>query len=664
MATVKPNGCYCNGSKEMFYNYSLLKRIFILSAVLGTVFVHNVFAQPASPLTMPGKTALYQRVLAVPGALISADIRNPSVQTTAVTPFSIFYVYARQTTESGEWLQVGIDSNGTIHGWLPSSQTVQWNQTLTVGFKDPATQPRIILFGERGPLKTLVDTSDASTYDDLRQRAIAGITANSPVNAVQPEGYIDIRRSFYLVPILSHEDVLINGYQGRLLHVATVPLQKPRPARDYRAGIVFVIDTTISMGPYIDSTRATMQGVYDAINNAELSNKVSFGLIGYRDNLKAAPGLEYLSRIYSSLSEGISGDVFLDNIKSVLPAIVSSQGFNEDAYAGIKRAIEDMDWEPYEARYVILITDAGPRSSNDPLSATGMDAESLRRLALDNDISLWVMHLKTPEGTANHDHAANEYKHLSQITGIGDFYYGVETGDVDSFEQALRAMTAQLTQQVADTARGVPPLRVTEDDEINDELVTFQQKVAKLGYALQMRYLQKNRADAIPALFDAWLIDRDFDNPAIRSLDVRVLLTRDQLSDLHEVLRQVLITAEEGAMAPQDFLDDLKSLAATISRNPEAATNATRAASGQSLADLGYMREYIEGLPYTSEVMDLDLSMWQDWSAQQQFEFINQLDSKVAYYRAMHDNVDLWVSLDDGPVDGDSVYPLLLEALP
>ena len=70
------------------------------------------------------------------------------------------------------------------------------------------------------------------------------------------------------------------------------------------------------------------------------------------------------------------------------------------------------------------------------------------------------------------------------------------------------------------------------------------------------------------------------------------------------------------------------------------------------------------GLPYTSEVMNLDLSTWQQWSAQQQFEFINQLDGKVAYYQSLHENIDLWVSLDGGPVDGDSVYPLLLEALP
>jgi hypothetical protein len=100
-----------------------------------------------------------------------------------------------------------------------------------------------------------------------------------------------------------------------------------------------------------------------------------------------------------------------------------------------------------------------------------------------------------------------------------------------------------------------------------------------------------------------------------------------------------------------------------VSRDPEAVESAG-AADGLSLADLGYMREYIEGLPYRSEVMNLDLANWQTWTAVQQFEFINSLDSKVAYYRALHDNLDLWVSLDGGPVDGESVYPLLLEALP
>jgi serine/threonine-protein kinase PpkA len=190
--------------------------------------------------------------------------------------------------------------------------------------------------------------------------------------------------------------------------------------------------------------------------------------------------------------------------------------------------------------------------------------------------------------------------------------------------------------------------------------------VAKLGYALRMRYLQKSEGGKVPDVFDAWLLDRDFRDPGRSTLDVRVLLTRDQLSDLHDVLKEVLSRAEEGLLSPQNFLNELKSLAATLSRTPEqlGATTATTAGEGNSLADLGFMREYIEGLPYTGEVMGLSLEDWQSWPTRQQVAFLNRLEEKVNYYRALHDHTDLWVSLDGGPVGGDSVFPVPLEMLP
>jgi len=622
-------------------------------------------AQAVRPLTQAGKKALYQRVIAVPGAVMAERPGDAPDAMNTVPPFSTYYVYERREHDGRPWIQVGADSNGQMNGWLDAEQTVDWKQTLTVAFRDSAKQQRVLLFGDRASLKQLVDNEDGATYGKMREQAIEGIGADSPVVAIQPEGYIDIRRDFYLVPILDHEDVLVDGQSSRLLHVASVPLQDAQVITEaYRTGIVFVIDTTVSMKPYIDRTRSIMRGVYESVEEADLSDRVSYGLVAFRDNVEAAPGLEYVTRTYVSLAEGARGEQFLSKMGEVHQATVSSAGFNEDAYAGMEHAIETIDWSGYYARYIVLITDAGPRLDGDPLGATGLDGASLRDLARDRNIALSVFHLRTPAGADDHAAAEDQYRPLTAISGIGDFYYPVETGDVTDFEQALSVLTNQLTANVREAASGRPPARVVTASPSGSELEAFQQKVAKLGYALRMRYLQEKAGQRMPALFDAWMIDRDFDAPADRSVDVRVLLTRDQLSDLHEVLRQVLITAEEGTLAPDSFLDELKSLAASVSRDPQAAKTATRAMGGQSLADLGYMREYLEGLPYKSEVMNLDLSIWQQWPARRQFEFINQLDSKVAYYRALHDNVDLWVSLDSGPVDGDSVYPLLLEALP
>lgn len=635
--------------------------VVFLVAIAATLSISAASAQVQRPLVQDGKTALYQRVITAPGAMLVADPANPS-DTRGVPPFSSFYVYERREDGARPWVQVGTDSNGTIDGWLDGDEVFDWNQTLTVAFRDPAKQPRTLLFGDRDSLKKIVDEGDAEAYRKLRSKVADGTVAGTPVVAVQPDYNVDIRRDFYLVPILEHEDVLVRGQQSRLLRVASVPLQDSALiVETYRTGIVFVIDSTISMKPYIDATRAVMQRVYRSIDNEKLGNRVSYGLVEYRDNTDAVPGLGFVTQIVTDL--GGTGEDFLSGIRDVRPASVSSEGFNEDAYAGIQEAIRGVDWSDYYARFIVVITDAGPRDATDPLSATGLDAGSLQRLAADTDVAIGVFHLKTPASRDNHSYAEAEYRRLSTVADVGEFYYPVQAGDVDEFESALSALTDVLTGHVRAAAAGQPPALAREVAAESD-LDAFQKTVDRLGYGLRMRYLQERSGEGVPSLFNAWLVDRDFDAPEERAVDVRVLLTRDQLSDLHEVLRQVLITAEEGTLAPDDFLDELKSLAASVSRDPQVARTATRTVGGESLADLGYMREYLEGLPYKSEVMYLDLSIWEQWPAQRQFEFVNQLDSKVAYYRALHDNVDLWVSLDGEAVDGDSVYPLLLEALP
>lgn len=643
---------------------SLRSAPLILLALLGNLaFCATGLAQDAAkPLTLEGKHTLYQRVIAVPGAKVVATAGASQAGAEAVTPFTVFYVYQRKMVAGKEWLLVGSDSNGAITGWLPSGQSIEWKQALTVSFKDPANQPRVLLFNDRKALQDIVDRDDADAYRSLRARAERGDVANSPVAAIQPDSYIDIRHNFYLIPILDHEDVLIGGQQGRLLHVASVPLRNPTAAKDaYRAAIVFVIDTTVSMQPYIDRTRQIMRRVYKEISDAGLKDKVAYGLVAFRDNTRPAPKLGYTARVVAKLTS--NADKFLADVSDLKAATVSSKGFNEDAYAGIRDAVTSIDWNNYFARYVILITDAGPRIAGDPLSTTGLGTDALHKLLLDKRIAPWVIHLRTRAGAANHAYAEKQYKQLSTIENIGAFYYPVETGNVNKFDQALTALTKQLTSQVKAAAEGFQPLKPGALKNASSQLAAFQRKVSRLGYALRMRYLHQSKGGNVPTLFNAWMIDRDFSDPSKRSIDVRVLLTRDQLSDLYDVLRRVVDRAEAGAIAPAGFLNQLRSLAAIISRDP-AAVKSTAAGGGESLADLGYMREYIEGLPYHSQVMNIDLADWQQWSAQKQFEFINELESKVAYYRALHDNLDLWVSLNGGPVNGDSVYPLLLEALP
>jgi hypothetical protein len=661
----------------------------LLSLTLGGLCPAT--AAPSRPLLMEAKKALYQRVLTKPGAqLFSAPQQGEGKP---LTPFSAYYVYARKSLNGVSWLQLGYNRHGEIDGWAPEQSLLPWNQGLTVAFRNPLDNDRVLLFRDRESLKSLLDETDQSAYRSLYEAAEKGDLSNdSPIIAIQPRTHVDILKDFYLLPISDHEDVYLGSEQARILQVSSVPLQvretlptpapaasapmpATTPAKRFRSGVVFVIDSTLSMDPYIDRTREAVRKIYHTITQENLTGDVSFGLIAFRDNPQVAPGLDYLVRTYVTLEQGQDAEGFFKQVASLKAATASSKGFIEDSYAGINEAISGIDWSGQDARYVVLITDAGPRDAHDPLSSTGMSSQVLRNLAQSKGIALSVLHLLTPIALADHEQAARQYRDLSYYPGIGSFYFGVETGDVKRFGRVLDALAHQITDQVKMTAIAateqktpVPPAMTPapNSEGTPDALAAFQAKVAKLGYALRMRYLQQDQEEQIPSVFNAWLVDRDIGNPRRQTLDVRVLLNRDQLSDLHTILQQVLETAEEGLLSPRNFLNDLKSLAATITRDPERLGHTTRTSGARegNLADMGFMREYIEDLPYTGEVMSLSLDNWQDWPARDQLAFIRRLEEKINYYQVLHDHTDLWVSLDGGPVSGDSVFPIALEMLP
>jgi serine/threonine-protein kinase PpkA len=617
------------------------------------------------PLLMAGKSSLYQRVLASPGTRLFKEPGSSADPGQPVTPFSTFYVYGRREAAGQEWLEIGPDSHGSVAGFAPTRQLIPWNQALTVTFKDPASGERVLLFRDRDSLKRLIDQNDLESYERYYDEAIRGDpSADSPIVAIQPGTRIDIEKDFYLVPIKHHEDLYLQDRPARLLEVASVPLEaggqaEGAAARPFRTGIVFVMDATQSMRPYIERTRAVTRRVFDAIAEAGLRDQVSFGLTAFRDHLAESTDQGFVSRNFATLDTGTDARRFFEQVAALRASDVTNPGFVEDTYAGIKDAIEGNPWSDFDARYIVLVADASAREAGDPLSSTGLDLAGIRQLARDRGIALWVMHLKTPMGVMDHQRAKQQYRALSEYPGIGELYYGVGMGSAEEFERVLHTLASQIAAQVQIAAKAgssLPP--AGQGDEA---LISLQQRIEKLGHALRMKYLKAKGGDKPPQVFDAWLVDRDPRNPEETTIEVRVLLTRDQLSDLRNALAQVLELAEEGVLSPRNFVAELKAMAARLSRNQATPAGAP---GGSTLAELGLIGEYVEDLPYHSEVLGLSLDDWEAWPAERQLDFVHRLESKIQYYHALHDHTDLWVSLSGGPITGESVFPVLLELLP
>ncbi|WP_240559204.1 vWA domain-containing protein [Pectobacterium brasiliense] len=144
--------------------------------------------------------------------------------------------------------------------------------------------------------------------------------------------------------------------------------------KGFSASVVFVIDSTISMGPYIERTKEAIDKIYQRIEKEQLQDKVKFGLVAYRSSVKVVPGLEYDSKMYVDPNTVKSGKDFLAKVHDLKQATVSSSKMDEDAYGGVMMALDQVDWTQFGARYVVLITDAGALEGSDSLSSTSLDA--------------------------------------------------------------------------------------------------------------------------------------------------------------------------------------------------------------------------------------------------------------------------------------------------
>jgi hypothetical protein len=670
----------------------MLLRSLLLGLALSGFAAPAIDAAAArEPLLMEGKKTLHQRVLTRPGAVLKRSPGDgPGAQQPALTRL---YVYDRQVVAGAEWLEVGLTAKGETDGWVAAEFTLPWKQQLALAFTNPANRERTLMFGSRDDLQELIDAPEPAEAVAPIRAAVESGAGDPRVVSIEPATYVDVKDRFYLLPILQAEETFTGtGHRVRVLEIASVSARDeeagtpsatgeegaaPRASllRNFKAAVVFVIDSTISMGPYIDRTRAAVNAVYEKIDSSGLSGQVKFGMVAFRSNVEATPGLEYTSRTFANPVEVADGADFLRKVSDLKEATVSSARFSEDSYAGVMEALSGIDWAEFGGRYVILVTDAGALRGNDPLSGTGLDAEQVRAEAAYRGVALYTLHLKTPAGGRNHAEAEAQYRALSTHPLLANpLYYPVDAGSVDDFGTMVDALADALVanvqaaysgEEVAGSARTADPAfsgaaRQEPAPAEQDTRERMRRDAEMLGHAMQLAYLGRTAGTRAPPLFSAWISDRDLARPEVATTEVRVLLTKNQLSDMQQVLQTIAETAEAARFEPDEFYDQMKSVAAVLGRDP----NAINDADATRLADLGLMGEYLDDLPYQSKVLQLDQATWTAWSIGQQQAFIDEINRKLRLYQVIHDDVDRWVALDGGADPGEAVYPVPLDLLP
>ncbi|HMN81961.1 MAG TPA: vWA domain-containing protein [Burkholderiaceae bacterium] len=658
---------------------SLRARMALLAAALFCAAPAALLAQ-IRPLLIEGKKTLYERVLTRPGAMLSASAGATGGK--ALPTFTMFYVYEKSAAPSGgNWLKVGPSTDGSGLAFVKAEDTVPWRHTIVAAFANPTDRDRLLFFRTREGLTSAINAEPAA-LDKLRQSVAdkAALPADSPLIAAEPANWVDLQKQFYLLPVLE-APMTVNrqGFKIRTVRVASVlrdgaAARPPAAATEegitnFKSAVVFVIDATSSMQPYIDRTRKAMEEILQQTEQAKVADRIRFGLTAFQDDPAKTRGMEYLTKVFVDPNDRLGRDEFLKAIAKVRATPNSTRAYAEDAYAALDQAARSLDWKRFGGRYLVFVTDASAREGGSPLASTRLATDQVRVQLQEQGIATYVMHLKTGEGRKDHAVAEEQYRRLSNWPGRGPLYFPVEAGDPAKFEADVGRLARALVEQVKapqallkppapprTPATGAPPPAKTAAAD-GDALEASARAV---GRAMVLAYLGREQATQANAMYEAWAADRDLRRPDTASLSIRVLLTKNQLSDLQTTLRKLVETGERQQIEGGNFFNQLRSVAVAMGRDP------SRIAQGpvRNLEEAGLMGEYLDGLPYRSDLMALDQNRWAELGVGGTQAVIDRLKSKIALYQRFHDDVDRWVKLNDAAGDGDRVYPVPIDALP
>ncbi len=677
---------------------ALFLLLFCLSAVVG---------HARAPLLVDGKKSLFQRVIAHPQAMLfTAPGEETGVEVRSFTPF---YVYGLARHNDVDWLEVAVSSevaDGETR-WMRRGDASRWDKALTLMFADRMQRDPVLFFRDYSALNDVIRSSNLQQSMGSLMRALVESPdrLDLPVIAMEPAASAIPKENFYLMPVFDFSSEYAH-YNMRILRVGAVnpgevlpqsseqpaqepqvqeaqsiPSQSPSGASDFTAGITFIVDTTISMGPYVEKTKEFIRNTFDSFENSSIKDRVSFGIVNYRNSLQHNPEIGYVAKVVSPLTP-VSGRASLESaLGGMAEASVSTHAFNEDAFSGIKTAIDELDWGEYPLKVAVLVTDAGAIRNDDPYSGTGINEKEMAELLRQKGIRLVVVHLQTEAGKRNNlQKSIAQYKALTAMddASVKHAYIALPVQSLESatqlFNRVAEALVGVVQKIIVGLDEGKAPVKpaVTEDVSSPEKMATLLGE--SIGYAAQLEFFGKRTSVQGPQFVEAWVADKDLNalsqGKSTDALVVAVLLSKSQLDALARQMQHIVDAARASRTDDsRQLFQRIISVSAQTLRDPE---RMQQGMANRNLVEMGLLPEFLEGLPYKSMIMNMTEQQWFSMSAREQDEIIYAMESKIKIFKEYHNDTANWttfVAKADEDASGerilaDSLYRVPLSSLP
>jgi hypothetical protein len=440
------------------------------------------------------------------------------------------------------------------------------------------------------------------------------------------------------------DDLRIDGKFARLLEVAarTRTGESKGGNGSVTIDIVFVMDTTNSMKPYLENVLAATE----EFAKAHADDALRFGFIGYQDDNSQ---FAYTTKEFTTRT--VPADEFVRTLADVqarkLP--VKGDDIPEAVFEGVDAALESGQWREDAIKIVFLVGDA-------PGKEKLLNTKILRDKASVRQIRVFAFHLKNSAISKNWDNESRK-----QYTQLSSFSEGTGgSGQAQNYLRTVDAGAAQFRQVISE--------QFLEAQEALDNMRNIINKGGGLaatasGSLNELIFQQAALLLADKSLPEGevrgWVCDKVLTNPDREALVPMILLTETELEELDARVRELKKIGEKALRGDGgttlDFFD-LVSQNTRFTMVDPAAVNFRDAFS----VPLG-----ISDLPYKSDIMAASRDDFESPDRVQ--DFVRSMENKLRHYedlRRKRGDADVWKKLSAGARDSDRVVGVELNQLP
>lgn len=284
--------------------------------------------------------------------------------------FKVFYVYKKEGRRMlvGKRENIGTgDAGNYLSGWINTNTVQQWGQRQVL---QPKVETAAALTRKRNNVKTAVFASkeDAIHYfnngqhassfwnDDRYNVRFSPYWIRLPVLKSVDEHYFETAVVSDLIPEDPGSD-LLDSEKTKDFMVEIRKMIAEQESRSRNINVVFVVDGTRSMRPYIESIRNAVLNSVRKLHNSE--NNFKFGAVIYRDYNQ--PNDDDCYELHE-LSDYFKFSKFMASVDTDDPACYNST-VSEGLYKGIGKVRSILKGRDIhlQTNVIILVGDAGDR---------------------------------------------------------------------------------------------------------------------------------------------------------------------------------------------------------------------------------------------------------------------------------------------------------------